>query len=60
MEDIEFVKGSQPYDDLDEDGPDLGLGEVGVVLLVLADLLEEVAIVRELHDQTKGRLHKLP
>ena len=52
MKDVEFVESPQADGHLKEDAPDLVLAEAAVVLLVLADLLKEVSVVREFHDQT--------
>ena len=41
--------------DLDKDVPDLLLLYVGLALLIVADFLKDVAVVRVLHDQTQTR-----
>lgn len=38
--------------DLDKDVPNLLLLYVGLALLIVADFLKDVAVVRVLHDQT--------
>ena len=50
MEDVDVVESLEAVDDLDEHLPDLALLKGGVVLLVVADLLVEVAVVSVLHD----------
>jgi hypothetical protein len=52
MQNVELVKGTKTDDDLQQHSPDLIFTEAGVVLLMLADLLEQIAVVRELHHQT--------
>lgn len=49
MEDVEVVQGLESDDSLDENGPDLAFLEQFLPLLVVDDLLVEVAIVSELH-----------
>lgn len=41
--------------DLDKDVPNLLLLYVGLALLIVADFLKDVAVVRVLHDQTQTR-----
>ena len=57
MEDLSLMESPQTPHNLDEDIPDLLLFDVGLSLLVVADLLEHVAIVCILHDEaeTGGR-----
>lgn len=50
MEDVEVVQCLQSQHCLDEDAPDLALLEQFLPLLVLHDLLIQIPIVGELHD----------
>jgi hypothetical protein len=50
VQDLEVMEGSKALDDLQEDVPDLLLLELAPLLLVLEDLLEQVAAVCVLHD----------
>ena len=58
MADFEVVEGLETSDDLNEEVPDLALGKVGVVLLVLVDHLEEIAAVCVLHNDTEAHVLK--
>ena len=53
MEDLSLMESPQTPHNLDEDIPDLLLFDVGLSLLVVADLLEHVAIVCILHDEAE-------
>lgn len=50
MEDVQPVQLSQPLYDLHEDAPNLLLAYVRPLLLVLDDLVPEIALAGELHD----------
>lgn len=54
MQDLSIMEGLESPDDLDEDIPDLLLLDVCLSLLVVADLLEDVAVVSVLHYQAKN------
>ena len=49
MQDVELVESMKTHDDLNESAPYFIFREARMILLVLADLLEEIAIVRKLH-----------
>ena len=49
------MEGSEPPDDLYEDIPDFLFFDVRLPLLIVADLLEDVAVVGILHDQAQTR-----
>jgi hypothetical protein len=53
MEDVVGVQPSEPEEHLDEHVPDLLLSEEQFGFLVLDDLLVQVAIVSELHDDAE-------
>ena len=55
VKDTTQVETSQAPNNLDEDIPDLLLLNVGLPLLIVADFLEDVSVVRILHDQTQAR-----
>lgn len=54
VEDIEVVQGFESDDGLDEHAPDFALLEEFLFLLVVDDLLVEVAIVCKLHDYAES------
>ena len=47
------MKSFEPPNDLNENVPNLLLFDIGLSLLVTADLLEDVPVISVLHDQTK-------
>ena len=53
MKDIDIMEGSQTFNNLDEDPPDIIFLHVSLVFLVLGNLLEQVPIVCILHYDTK-------
>lgn len=53
MQDIERVQGPQPNHGLDEHAPNLALLEQLLPLLAVHDLLVEIPVIRELHDDAK-------
>lgn len=55
MKDIKVMKFLKPQRNLNERPPDRLLVEHGFLLLVLNDLLVEIAIVGELHDDAACR-----
>ena len=54
MENVRVVEGLEPLDHLDEDAPDVLLSQIGLLLLVPGDLLEQISIVCILHDNAKN------
>ena len=50
MENVRVVEGLEPFDHLDEDAPNVLLSQIGLLLLVPGDLLEQISIVCILHD----------
>ncbi len=50
VEDFDVVEGLEPANDLDEYAPDFVLTDVALLLLVHSDLLEQISVVRVLHD----------
>jgi hypothetical protein len=50
---VQIMHRSQPSNDLDEYGPDFSLWHLCRLLLVIANLLEEVSIVSVLHHYTE-------
>lgn len=54
VQNLPVVEGLEPAHNLNEDVPNFLLFDVGLALLVRADLLEHVAVVRVLHDQAVG------
>ena len=50
MHDFQIMQRPESSHDLDEDAPHVVFVKESVALLVLHDLLEEVAVVCELHD----------
>lgn len=55
MQDAAHMESTEAPHDLDKDVPDLLLLYVGLALLIVADFLKDVAVVRVLHDQTQTR-----
>jgi len=55
MQDAAHVERPQPSHDLNEDIPDLLLLNIGLSFLIVADFLEDVAVVSILHDQAQTR-----
>lgn len=55
MHDLDPVHTVEAPDHLDEDLPYLPLLDVRLALLVVANLLEDVAVVRKLHDDAVGK-----
>lgn len=55
VENTTHVKGFYTSDNLNEDIPDFFLFDVGLTLLIVTDLLKDVAIVRILHHQAQTR-----
>ena len=57
MENVRVVEGLEPLDHLDEDAPDVLLTQIGLLLLMPGDLLEQISIVCVLHDNAKNIQH---
>lgn len=53
MEDLEVVEGFEASGDLDEYVPDLILLEIFLLLLILNNLLIQIAPISKLHNNTK-------
>ena len=53
MEDVHIMQSLQSLYDLDENAPNVIFFEVGLLLLVLCNLLEEISVVCILHYNTK-------
>ena len=55
MHDFDLVHGVQANDCLDEDLPDLTLFNVCLLLLVLTDLLKDITVVSQFHNNAKNK-----
>lgn len=55
MKHILVVQSLQPLDKLDQSVPDLALVEEGLFAFSLRDLLQEISIIRVLHDDAGSR-----
>ena len=51
VKDFTTVEGSQTADNLNEYIPNLFLFDVGLALLVVTDFLEDISVIRILHNQ---------
>ena len=56
VQDLQVVQRLQPPEHLDQVSPALLLGKVQIALLVLLDLLQQVATLREFHDDAQRGL----
>jgi hypothetical protein len=56
VQDFQVVQRLQPPEHLDQVAPALLLGKVQITLLVLLDLLQQVATLREFHDDAQRGL----